>query len=539
MKTLLLTPTLEVRRRFESVLRSRGHDVAVCATGAEALGAIAAAPFDLLVVDLTAPGPDGLEVCGHLRKTSGGAWCVVLGITPSSRTYPLAEVIRLGIDDYLLLLEDPEFHNLRLTVAERKVQDNIARRQMMDTLSESEARSRALLEAAPDAILLVNSAGRVELMNAQAERLSGYSRSELLGQFVEVLVPGAVRAGRARQRQGFFGRPATRPTGAGLDLGLRRKDGSEVPVEISLAVQRRGDQAHAIAVVRDVSERRRIEEELRQSREVAERAYQRLRQDLQAAAQVQRGLLPAHPPCTEQVHFAWEYLPCSELGGDALNVFWLGEHAIGLYLLDVSGHGVAAALLAVSLARLLSPATAQSMLLCGPRKGGRGCRVLPPGEVACRLNRWLLASPVADPFVTLVYGVLDTRTARFRYVSAGHPPLFLMGSDGTLADHPSTGLPLGCCAESEFAEHEFAFRPGDRLFLYSDGVLEAFNGSGEQFGAERLRRSILAGCREAPQRQVSDLFATVKAWSGDRPQDDLSVLAVDIAGGNGASPAAN
>src|SRR5262249_28048316 len=125
-----------------------------------------------------------------------------------------------------------------------------------------------------------------------------------------------------------------------------------------------------------------------------------------------------------------------------------------------------------------------------------------------------------------------TRTARFRYTSAGHLPLLLMGSDGTLSAHPSTGLPLGCSEAGEFGEHELAFRPGDRLFLYSDGIPEAFNGSGEQFGAERLRRSLLAGRRAAPERQVRDLFAKVTAWSGERPQDDLSVLAVDFAGGS-------
>jgi sigma-B regulation protein RsbU (phosphoserine phosphatase) len=542
MKTLLLTPTAEVRRRFEPVLRSRGHDLAVCATAAEALGAAAAAPFELLVLDLTAPGPDGLEVCRGLRGAPEGAWYVILVITGGRRTRPLAEAIRLGADDYLLLLEEAEWQDLldlRLTIAERKVRDNVARRRMLDVLTESEARYRALLEAAPDAVLVIDRDGRVELMNAQAERLSGYARTELLGRPVEVLMPVATRAAHVRHRRGFFERPATRPIGSGRDLALRRKDGSEVPVEIALAARGSQGSACAIAAARDVTERRRMQEELLHTREAAERAYQRLRQDLRAAAQVQRGLLPARPPCTEQVRFAWEYLPCAELGGDALNVFWLHERAIGLYLLDVSGHGVAAALLAVSLARLLTPATAQSTLLCVPRKGGGGPRVLPPAGVARWLNRWLLANPVAEPFVTLVYGILDTQTARFRYISAGHPPLLLVRSDGTLASHPSTGLPLGCSEASEFAEHELALRPGDRLFLYSDGILEAFNGSGEQFGAERLGRSVLAGRRQDARRQVSDLVATVTAWSGHRPEDDLSVLAVDIADGSAREPAAD
>jgi sigma-B regulation protein RsbU (phosphoserine phosphatase) len=475
-----------------------------------------------------------------LRAAPGGAWYVLLVITGSRRTRPLAEALRQGADDYLLLVEEAEWQellNLRLTIAEGRVRDNRARRRMLDTLGESEARFRALLEAAPDAILVVDRDGRVELMNAQAERLSGYERSELLGRPVGLLVPGATREEHAGHGEGFLGQVGTRPGSAGRERSLRRKDGGQVPVDISLAVQRGGDRSYAIAAVRDVTERRRIEDELRQAREVAERAYERIRRDLEAAARVQRSLLPARLPADERVRFAWEYLPCAELGGDGLNVFRLDEHAVGLYLLDVSGHGTAAALLAVSLARLLSPATDPSTLLCVPRARRRGRRVLPPAEVARRLNRWLLANQLSDSFATLVYGVLDTRTARLRYVSAGHPPLFLVGSDGALSGHNSTGPPLGCFEGAEFAEGELALRPGDRLFLYSDGVLEAFNRAGEQFGAERLRHCLLAG-RGAPLPQhVSDLAKAVRAWSQGTPQDDLSVLAADVAGAHPRRPA--
>src|SRR5262249_55034382 len=153
---------------------------------------------------------------------------------------------------------------------------------------------------------VVDGDGRVELMNAQAERLSGYARSELLGRPVEMLVPAPTREAHVRHRQSFFARPAARPIGGGRDLALRRKDGGEVRVDISLAVQRSGDRAYAIAAVRDVTERQRIEEELRQARAVAERAYERIRRDVQAAAVVQRSLLPVRLPATEQIRFAWE-----------------------------------------------------------------------------------------------------------------------------------------------------------------------------------------------------------------------------------------
>src|SRR5262249_57289049 len=146
-------------------------------------------------------------------------------------------------------------------------------------------------------------------------------------------------------------------------------------------------------------------------------------------------------------------------------------------------------------------------------------------------NRWLLANPTSEQFVTLVYGILDTATARFRYVSAGHPALMLLGPDGSLSAHPSTGPLLGCFEASDFAEHELRLRSGDRLFIYSDGILDASNESGERFGRERLWGCLRAGRGEALQRHVRDIARTVTAWSGGRPQDDLSVLAVDIADG--------
>src|SRR5262249_52113358 len=213
------------------------------------------APFGWAVGHPPTPGQEGLEAGDHLRGTPGGPWCVILVLPPSRHTHALAEAVRLGADDYLLLIEEAELErllNLRLTLAERKVENNLARRRMMDALTESEARFRALLEAAPDAVLVVDGGGRVELMNAQAERLSGYARSERLGRPVEVLVPGAARAAQVCYRQGHFERPVTRPTGAGRDLALRRKDGSEVPVEVALAVQGNGERASVIAAVRDV-----------------------------------------------------------------------------------------------------------------------------------------------------------------------------------------------------------------------------------------------------------------------------------------------
>jgi sigma-B regulation protein RsbU (phosphoserine phosphatase) len=274
--------------------------------------------------------------------------------------------------------------------------------------------------------------------------------------------------------------------------------------------------------------RRRMEEELRLAKEAAERAYERIRRDVQVAANLQRALLPADLPRVGGLSFGWQYRPCAQLAGDGLNVFWLDDHHLGLYLLDVSGHGVAASLLSVTLARLLSPLLNQSTLLRVPEPDQTGYRLVPPAEVAARLNQWLLANPAGDQYFTMVYGILDVRTRRLRYVSAGHLGLLLVHAAGDPILLRVPGYPVGCYAEADYEETALELRPGDRLFLYSDGITEAVNPAGELFGLGRLRQAIRKDPRCAVEADCERILAEVLAWSSEGPPDDLSILAVAV-----------
>jgi sigma-B regulation protein RsbU (phosphoserine phosphatase) len=274
--------------------------------------------------------------------------------------------------------------------------------------------------------------------------------------------------------------------------------------------------------------RQRMEEELRLAKEAAERAYEQIRRDVQAAARLQQALLPGSLPEVGGIHFAWEYRPCAQLAGDGLNVFWLDEHHLGLYLLDVSGHGVAAALLSVTLARLLSPLWNQSTLLRTPRPDGQGYQLVPPAEVATQLNEWFLANPASEQYFTMIYGILDVRSRHLCYVSAGHsgPLLAPAGGEPTLLRVPR--FPIGCFPEADYQDIHLELQPGDRLFLYSDGITEAANPAGEPFGLGRLRQAVQKHQHEGIQTCSRRILAEVLAWSSESPRDDLSILAVAI-----------
>jgi phosphoserine phosphatase RsbU/P len=209
---------------------------------------------------------------------------------------------------------------------------------------------------------------------------------------------------------------------------------------------------------------RRLQIELEESNTRLAKANTRMSRDLKAAARIQETFLPRGVPRVPGADFAWAYRPCDELAGDGLNVIPIGEGRVALYILDVSGHGVASALLSVTLSRLLSPPSEPSSILT--RDGGVRGRldITPPADVAAELNRLFPFDTATEQFATMVYGILDVPTGEFRYVSAGHPgPVHLpSGADPVILE--SSGSPIGL-ADDAYEERSVRLGAGDRLCL--------------------------------------------------------------------------
>ena len=244
---------------------------------------------------------------------------------------------------------------------------------------------------------------------------------------------------------------------------------------------------------RSVAETVRLKQDLAERNQALEESNARLRQinrrmehDLRTAARIQAALLPRRIPTFPTARFAWHFEPCDELAGDSLNVVVLDDRRVGLYVLDVSGHGVASALLSVTLSRLLSSPRDPSSVLVRPvddldGDGSRGLP-MPPSEVADELSRRFPFDLATGQYFTIIYGLFDVITGEFQYVSAGHPGLAYVPATGPPRIIDVPGFPIGLAADP-YESRSLRLEPGDRLYLYSDGVTEAMSPADVLYGA--------------------------------------------------------
>ncbi len=265
---------------------------------------------------------------------------------------------------------------------------------------------------------------------------------------------------------------------------------------------------------------------LRQSKAALEEQQERFCSDLESARAMLLRLLPSTSSGSRHIDHCWRLQFCDAVGGDLLNVFELDDDHIAAYIFDVGGHGVAAAMVSASMSQILSP---HSGYLTA--KDGAGVeRIVPPAELMARLDREYTYERFGR-ILTLVYLVLNVKTGEFSYSSAGHPPAALLRRGGTLELLHEGGMLLGMSAELSYREETRQLRPGDKLFFYTDGVLECQNVEGSFFGQERLLALLNQGYGLTIDKVTSSVMeACLHFEDGSAPLDDKAVLGIEFKG---------
>jgi sigma-B regulation protein RsbU (phosphoserine phosphatase) len=250
---------------------------------------------------------------------------------------------------------------------------------------------------------------------------------------------------------------------------------------------------------------------------------ERIGSELRIASDIQRSILPrTFPPFPDRDEFDLfaETIPAREMGGDFYDFFLLDQDRLGLVIADVSGKGVPAAIfMAVSRTMLKATAT----------------QTASPGECLRRVNHLLCPDNDSAMFVTVFYGILNTRTGDVEYANAGHNMPYALTGEGVVLLESGGGMALGVMEESDYPVKRIRLRPGEGLFLYTDGVTEAMDQQGRLFSNQRLE-ALLRGARQTtPTALIHDTVSAVRSFAAGEPQaDDITLLAVRYLQGRAA-----
>jgi phosphoserine phosphatase RsbU/P len=267
------------------------------------------------------------------------------------------------------------------------------------------------------------------------------------------------------------------------------------------------------------------EEQLARQLTALRAAHERLEVDLRAAAEVQHSLLPVHAPEVAGVEFAWDYRACEMVAGDMFNVFRLDEDRIGVYVLDVSGHGVQAALLSVSLSRVLPPYRQRGGIWKQASGSRRGREVIAPRAIAAELNRRFPVLQQSGQYATLLYGILDLPGYMLHYARAGHPGPILIRNGEAIAHDERGGPAIGMFDEAYYDECQLQLQPGDMVVFLTDGVYEMVNPEDQQLGAERVLRVLGDNSSLGIKVTIGALSTLITEFSaGARQQDDITIV---------------
>jgi phosphoserine phosphatase RsbU/P len=255
------------------------------------------------------------------------------------------------------------------------------------------------------------------------------------------------------------------------------------------------------------------------------RAKQTRRAEMRAAAEIQQSILP--PPWAPpripggpaaRVDLHAEMHPAREVGGDFYDYYLIDANRLAVTVADVSGKGIPAALFMAVSRTIMRGISSRNDLSAGMAEA----------------NRLLATQNTACMFVTLFHGVLDLTSGVLRYCNAGHNPPYLLRAEGGRASLNATGIPLGIQERIDYRMAETVLAAGDTLFLFSDGIVEAFDAAGKEFGTARLERILDAARRDGAADLVARVLCATAAFTqGAEQSDDVTCLALTFRGVSG------
>ncbi len=410
------------------------------------------------------------------------------------------EMIAVILDQVTLAIEQVRMRE-RARERERRLQELEA----SERVFVERERSEAVISASPDAIFLVDRERYINLFNPAAAELFGWREEEAVGRHVHEIIyretglePGACSRDDCPVEAAFRGEGARIK-----ELEYERRDGSKVWIAGTFSVirNRKRQIENVVCIFRDISEQKRLQH------------LALVDKELDIASHIQSALLPEGPLDCRTARVLVHQEQARIVGGDWYD-FWEDGDNLMLVIGDATGSGIPAALLAT---------LAMSAIRAEAKKRGD---IL---EVLNRANSAIVPNRLEDRFITVFYSELDLNTLRLRYVNAGHnDPLLIRGGTEIMTLGCEKRTILGIFDKPELDVQEVQLEHGDRIFIYTDGVVECRDSRRRMFGENRLRRYLRHAGSRAPRAFIDGLVDTLKGFSGGRMDDDFTILLCDI-----------
>ncbi len=485
-------------------LKKQGHTVVSAENGEEAVKLFELETPDIVLLDIMMPIMNGFEAARKIKALTPDRWVPVVFLSALNRDENLIEGLEAGADDYLTKPINFVVLEAKLRTIQRSLN---LQRQAHEALRRIEAISNNVL----DAIITTTDEGNIVAVNRAATKLFGIKTEDLQGHNINLLMPPPYNNAPDAFFEYYLAKGDKNTLGTTRELKAIDNSNRVFPITLGISEVELDEQKMFISVIRDISEAKRNEEKLKENARLLQTYYDQTQSEQQLALRLMEKQL--HRSALKDARITYKVLAAENFSGDVVAAARFENEKLYVLLADATGHGLTAA---ISVLPLLA-------IFYRMARTGRSLK-----EIISELNEQLKESMPIGRFVAATLICLDEKSKKGEIWVGGTPEAYLIDRWGRKSKvFASENLALGILNSSDLNTDpvEFTWTPESQLILYSDGLVEASDQSGAQFGSEGLLNAI---ANTSPDTRFAQVEKALKKHLGEtNAADDVSLMLID------------